>query len=165
MKLTPVMQRYIVHWGEMGSRWGLNRSVAQIHALLFLSPNPLHADEIADTLAHPCDTDTRPLRPDRRQHVWVRIADVVHVVAMKVHAAPAGQVFDPDAFGLGDGVQARRGHRLVKEGGAVTGQQRAGGLVEVLVLPLGATRRGIDVTFARCGCCAAAAWHAPDDRR
>ncbi len=51
MKLTPVMQRYIVHWGEMGSRWGLNRSVAQIHALLFLSPNPLHADEIADTLA------------------------------------------------------------------------------------------------------------------
>src|SRR3954453_2923846 len=51
MKLTPGMQRYIVHWGEMGSRWGLNRSVAQIHALLFLSPNPLHADEIADTLA------------------------------------------------------------------------------------------------------------------
>ena len=51
MNLTPVMQRYIVHWGEMGSRWGLNRSVAQIHALLFLSPKPLHADEIADTLA------------------------------------------------------------------------------------------------------------------
>lgn len=51
MHLTPVMQRYIVHWGEMGSRWGLNRSVAQIHALLFLSPQPLHADEIAETLA------------------------------------------------------------------------------------------------------------------
>jgi DNA-binding transcriptional regulator GbsR (MarR family) len=51
MHLTPVMQRYIVHWGEMGSRWGLNRSVAQIHALLFLAPQPLHADEIAETLA------------------------------------------------------------------------------------------------------------------
>ena len=50
MKLTPVMQRYVVHWGEMGSRWGLNRSVAQIHALLYLAPEPLHADEIAETL-------------------------------------------------------------------------------------------------------------------
>jgi len=44
------MQRYVVHWGEMGSRWGLNRSVAQMHALLYLSPVPLHADEIAETL-------------------------------------------------------------------------------------------------------------------
>src|ERR1700753_2492422 len=50
MKITPVMQRYIIHWGEMGSRWGLNRSVAQIHALLFLSAQPLHADEMAETL-------------------------------------------------------------------------------------------------------------------
>src|SRR5580704_13389039 len=50
MRLTPVMQRYIIHWGEMGSRWGVNRSVAQIHALLYLSPQPLHADEIAETL-------------------------------------------------------------------------------------------------------------------
>ncbi len=50
MKLTPVMHRYIVHWGEMGSRWGLNRSVAQIHALLYLSPEAVHADEIAETL-------------------------------------------------------------------------------------------------------------------
>jgi len=50
MKLTPVMQRYVLHWGEMGSRWGLNRSVAQIHALLYLSPDPLHADDIAETL-------------------------------------------------------------------------------------------------------------------
>jgi DNA-binding transcriptional regulator GbsR (MarR family) len=50
MLLTPVMQRYIVHWGEMGNRWGLNRSVAQIHALLYLSPQALHADEIAETL-------------------------------------------------------------------------------------------------------------------
>jgi DNA-binding transcriptional regulator GbsR (MarR family) len=50
MRLTPVMQRYIVHWGEMGSRWGMNRSVAQIHALLYLAPEGLHADEIAATL-------------------------------------------------------------------------------------------------------------------
>lgn len=50
MRLTPVMHRYIVHWGEMGSRWGVNRSVSQIHALLYLAPMPLHADEIAETL-------------------------------------------------------------------------------------------------------------------
>lgn len=50
MKLTPVMQKYVLHWGEMGTRWGVNRTVAQIHALLFLSPNPLNAEEIADTL-------------------------------------------------------------------------------------------------------------------
>ena len=50
MRLTPVMHRYIVHWGEMGSRWGINRSVAQIHALLYLATTPLHADEIGETL-------------------------------------------------------------------------------------------------------------------
>jgi DNA-binding transcriptional regulator GbsR (MarR family) len=44
------MERYVLHWGEMGTRWGVNRSVAQIHALLYLSPQPLHADEIAETL-------------------------------------------------------------------------------------------------------------------
>lgn len=50
MKLTPAMQRYILHWGEMGTRWGVNRSVAQVHALLYLSPKPIPADEIAETL-------------------------------------------------------------------------------------------------------------------
>ena len=50
MHLTAVMERYIVHWGEMGTRWGVNRSVAQIHALLYLSPEPQHADEIVETL-------------------------------------------------------------------------------------------------------------------
>jgi DNA-binding transcriptional regulator GbsR (MarR family) len=50
MTLTPVAQRFVLHWGEMGTRWGINRTVAQIHALLFLSPKPLNAEEIADTL-------------------------------------------------------------------------------------------------------------------
>jgi len=50
MKLTPVMERFILHWGEMGWRWGINRSVAQVHALLMLSPKPVPADEIAETL-------------------------------------------------------------------------------------------------------------------
>lgn len=50
MKLTPVMQKYILHWGEMGTRWGVNRTVAQIHALLYLAPEPLHAEDITETL-------------------------------------------------------------------------------------------------------------------
>ena len=50
MPLTPIEQRFILHWGEMGTRWGINRTVAQVHALLFVSPKPLHAEEIANTL-------------------------------------------------------------------------------------------------------------------
>jgi DNA-binding transcriptional regulator GbsR (MarR family) len=49
--LTPVQQRFILHWGEMGTRWGINRTVAQVHALLYLSPQPLHAEDISKTLA------------------------------------------------------------------------------------------------------------------
>ena len=49
-KLTPVQQKFILHWGEMGTRWGINRTVAQIHALLFISPQPLNADDIVETL-------------------------------------------------------------------------------------------------------------------
>jgi len=51
MPLTPIEQRFILHWGEMGTRWGINRTVAQVHALLFVSPKSLHAEEIANTLA------------------------------------------------------------------------------------------------------------------
>src|SRR3954447_11270272 len=50
-RLSPVQQKFVLHWGEMGTRWGINRTVAQIHALLYLSPKPLHAEDIADTLA------------------------------------------------------------------------------------------------------------------
>ncbi len=50
MKLTSAMENTILHWGEMGSRWGVNRSIAQIHALLYLSTEPLTADEITETL-------------------------------------------------------------------------------------------------------------------
>jgi DNA-binding transcriptional regulator GbsR (MarR family) len=49
--LSPAVQKFILHWGEMGTRWGINRTVAQIHALLFLSDRPLSAEEIAATLS------------------------------------------------------------------------------------------------------------------
>jgi len=50
MPLSPTEQKFILHWGEMGTRWGVNRTVAQIHALLFLANRPLSAEDIADAL-------------------------------------------------------------------------------------------------------------------
>ena len=49
--LSPVARRFVLHWGEMGSRWGVNRTVAQIHALIYVRDRPLHAEEIAATLS------------------------------------------------------------------------------------------------------------------
>jgi len=51
MKLSPAVEKYVLHWGEMGTRWGTNRTVAQIQALLYLSPQPLRADQIVDALS------------------------------------------------------------------------------------------------------------------
>jgi DNA-binding transcriptional regulator GbsR (MarR family) len=48
--LSSVQQKFILHWGEMGTRWGINRTVAQIHALLFISQKPLNAEDIVQTL-------------------------------------------------------------------------------------------------------------------
>jgi DNA-binding transcriptional regulator GbsR (MarR family) len=48
--LSPVEQKFILHWGEMGTRWGVNRTVAQVHALLYISPRPLNADDIVEAL-------------------------------------------------------------------------------------------------------------------
>lgn len=49
--LTPASEGFILHWGEMGTRWGVNRTVAQIHALLYVSEKPLNAEQIAETLS------------------------------------------------------------------------------------------------------------------
>src|SRR5436853_2998388 len=74
--LTPVAQKFILHWGEMGTRWGINRTVAQVHALLFLSPQQLPADEIAETLAVARSNVSTSLR---ELQGW-RIVRVVHVL-------------------------------------------------------------------------------------
>jgi DNA-binding transcriptional regulator GbsR (MarR family) len=48
--LPAAVTRFVLHWGDLGSQWGVNRSVAQIHALLYLSERPLTAEAIADQL-------------------------------------------------------------------------------------------------------------------
>jgi DNA-binding transcriptional regulator GbsR (MarR family) len=49
--LSPITQKFVLHWGEMGARWGINRTMAQIHALLFISDKPMHAEEICELLS------------------------------------------------------------------------------------------------------------------
>jgi DNA-binding transcriptional regulator GbsR (MarR family) len=91
------MERYVLHWGEMGTRWGVNRSVAQIQALLYLAPSPLTAEEIADTLTLARSNVSTSLRElqgwglvtlthvlgDRRDHfeakadLWVMLLTIV----------------------------------------------------------------------------------------
>ena len=51
MILTDSSKQFILHWGEMGTRWGVNRTVAQVHALLYLSTESLTAEDIAETLS------------------------------------------------------------------------------------------------------------------
>jgi DNA-binding transcriptional regulator GbsR (MarR family) len=81
-KLPETVERFILHWGDMGGSWGVNRSVSQIHALLYLSERPLTADEIADTLGLARSNVSNsikellgwnlirrvPIRGDRRDH-------------------------------------------------------------------------------------------------
>ncbi|WP_300552378.1 MarR family transcriptional regulator [Maricaulis sp.] len=49
-QLPPAIQRFILQWGDMGGQWGVNRTIAQIHALLYVSDRPLNAEDIAETL-------------------------------------------------------------------------------------------------------------------
>ena len=75
-KLSTTSERFILHWGEMGTRWGFNRTVAQIHALLFISDHPLPADEIAGTLSVARSNVSTSLR---ELQSW-NIVKVVHVL-------------------------------------------------------------------------------------
>jgi DNA-binding transcriptional regulator GbsR (MarR family) len=77
--LSPVRQKFILHWGEMGTRWGINRTVAQIHALLYLSPTPMHAEDIAETLGVARSNVSNSLR---ELQSW-RIVRLVHVMGDK----------------------------------------------------------------------------------
>ncbi|MEK6425752.1 MAG: MarR family transcriptional regulator [Burkholderia gladioli] len=76
MELTPLAERFILHWGEMGSRWGVNRTVAQIHALLYLHGKPIAADEIASALGVARSNVSTSLK---ELQSW-KLARVVHVM-------------------------------------------------------------------------------------
>ncbi|WP_425408542.1 GbsR/MarR family transcriptional regulator [Hyphococcus sp.] len=96
---SPAMERFILHWGDMGGSWGVNRSVAQIHALLLVQERPLHAEEIAGLLGMArsnVSTSLKdlvawdlvrrvPIRGDRRDHfeaegdVWEMVFRIIEM--------------------------------------------------------------------------------------
>src|SRR5580704_4287870 len=115
-KLSPTAQKFILHWGEMGTKWGVNRTVAQVHALLFLSQHPLSAEEIADALSvarSNVSTSLRelqgwrivrvaPVLGDRRQH-FESIKDVWELFRVIVQERKKREV-DPTIEVLGECV-------------------------------------------------------------
>lgn len=97
MDLTPATREFILHWGEMGTKWGVNRSVAQIHALLHIMPKPMTAEEICDVLGLARSNVSTALKElqswklvkatrelgDRRDH-FSSVQDVFDMVALIV---------------------------------------------------------------------------------
>jgi DNA-binding transcriptional regulator GbsR (MarR family) len=75
-ELSEVEKRFILHWGELGARWGISRTMAQIHALLYLSPEPLCHEEIAETLSVARSNVSTSIRELRN---W-GVVRVVHVM-------------------------------------------------------------------------------------
>lgn len=90
-QLTSTAQKFIIHWGEMGERWGINRTVAQIHALLYISPEPLNAEEISETLSVARSTVSSGLKELQN---W-GIVKVAHVLGDRTdHFEALGDVWE-----------------------------------------------------------------------
>lgn len=91
MNLNPVAQRFILHWGEMGSKWGVNRTVSQIHALLYLTGKPMPADEIVETLEVARSNVSTSLKELQN---W-NLIHVVHVMGdRRDHFSTSGDVWE-----------------------------------------------------------------------
>lgn len=107
VKLPPAVERFVLHWGDMGGQWGVNRSVSQIHALLYLSERPQTAEEIAATLGLARSNVSNsikellawnlirrvPVKGDRRDHFEAE-TDVWEIVA-RIAAGRKAREIDP----------------------------------------------------------------------
>ena len=89
-KLPPAVQRFILHWGDMGDGWGVNRSVSQIHGLLYLAEAPMTAEDIADTLGMALG-ETPPDRKRQASPIGVRQQCVEAVVVEQDVAGKVGR--------------------------------------------------------------------------
>jgi DNA-binding transcriptional regulator GbsR (MarR family) len=119
--LAPAVQRFVLHWGNLGDRWGVNRSVSQIHALLYVAERPLTAEEIADTLGiarSNVSTSLReliawelvrsvPVLRDRRSF-YVAETDLWTLVA-RIAAGRKARELDPAAEALRECIGAAQG--------------------------------------------------------
>jgi DNA-binding transcriptional regulator GbsR (MarR family) len=107
VKLPGAVERFVLQWGDMGSQWGVNRSVSQIHALLYLSERPLTAEEIAATLGLARSNVSNsirelmtwdlirrvPVKGDRREHFEAETD--VWEIAMRIAAVRKEREIDP----------------------------------------------------------------------
>jgi DNA-binding transcriptional regulator GbsR (MarR family) len=106
-KLPETVERFILHWGDMGGQWGVNRSVSQIHALLYLSERPLTAEDIADSLGLARSNVSNsirelmawdlvrrvPLKGDRRDHFEAETD--LWEISMRIAAVRKEREIDP----------------------------------------------------------------------
>ncbi len=76
MTLTPAAQKFVLHWGEMGQAWGINRTMAQVHALLFVAPTPLDAEEISKLL----DVSRSNVSTSLRELITWGVVRRVHII-------------------------------------------------------------------------------------
>ncbi len=76
MELTPAAKKFVLHWGEMGHAWGVNRTIAQVHALLFIAPDPLDAEEISELL----DVSRSNISTSLRELIAWGVVRRVHVI-------------------------------------------------------------------------------------
>jgi DNA-binding transcriptional regulator GbsR (MarR family) len=115
-KMPETVERFVLHWGDMGSQWGVNRSVAQIHALLYLAERPLTAEEIAETLGLARSNVSNsirelmawdlirrvPVKGDRRDHFEAETD--LWEISMRIAAVRKEREIDPAIDALKTGV-------------------------------------------------------------
>ena len=118
--LPPAVQQFVLHWGNLGDRWGVNRSVSQIHALLYVADKPLTAEEIADALGIARSNVSNSIRElmtwdliravpmlrDRRTF-YVAETDLWTLVS-RIAAGRKARELDPAAAALRECVEAAR---------------------------------------------------------
>lgn len=124
-KLPEAVAKFVLQWGDMGGQWGVNRSVSQIHALLYLSERPLTAEEIAEALALARSNVSNsikelqnwglvrrvPVMGDRRDHFEAE-TDVWTIAALIVAGRKEREI-DPSVRALSDCVAAAEGDGTV----------------------------------------------------
>ncbi len=76
MELTPAARKFVLHWGEMGQAWGINRTMAQVHALLFIAPTSLDAEEISQLL----DVSRSNVSTSLRELITWGVVKRVHII-------------------------------------------------------------------------------------
>ncbi len=123
--LPPAVQQFVLHWGNLGERWGVNRSVSQIHALLYASERPLTAEDIADTLDMARSNVSNSLRElqsweiiravpmlgDRRS--FYEAETDLWTVVTRIAAGRKSRELDPAAVALRQCIDGAQGDRAV----------------------------------------------------